>query len=257
MCSRSHFAGLTEKDELARVAAAVLRHLHNLKAKDIVSILGSLSKARYRNFQLFSALVERLEKLTPLPLNEARSVLSFCCRIHFTNTLLVKRCAEVISANLDTLRPSDVCDVLHSLTKLRHCDATLVNSLVSKGIETLGTLDDLALVNFATGCAKATVKAETVAVVCQELQSRAGVIGPLEALRSLLVLARFQSHPNAKPAATSIVKRLNCSRLSLLQLTLALEAVLSLGCEGVERVQEALETKRDAYPRVPPEVSYS
>ncbi|CDR97885.1 hypothetical protein BBBOND_0403730 [Babesia bigemina] len=249
-------SGLTGKEELAHISAAVLRHLPNLNASATTSVLASLSKAHYRNFQLFSAIVSHLDHLPSLGLKDARSVIRSFSRVHFTNTAVVSRCAGIVKTNIEQLRPLDACELLHALTRLRHCDQELLELLVSRSVADIPSFDDVALANFATAAAKAGVETATVAVICRELRSRAGKLGPLETVRSLLALARFGPQSDTVPTANTVLKGLNCSRLSLIQMVLALEAVSQLGCEGAERIRAALVAKRDAYPRVPHDVGF-
>ncbi|KAG6439929.1 uncharacterized protein BBOV_IV000305 [Babesia bovis T2Bo] len=247
--------GVTGRDELRQIAAVVFRHIDNLGANDIVSILSSLSKARYRNFHLFSALVDKLEQYPSLPLTESRSILVFFSKIHFTNSTLVTRCATVVRENIDHLRPQDVCDILHALTRLRYHDNELIQALITRGICNIKSVDAISLINFATGCSKSEVNDKTIHEICRELQERATSFGPFELLRALIVLSRFRIDPDIKEAGKVIVKCIKYSQLTLLQLTVCLEAMNALGFEDKDDVVTALKRKRDSYPTVSSELS--
>lgn len=216
--------------------------------------MAGLAKVHYRNFQLFSALVERLGQVGEIPLKEASVLLHSFSKIHFNNSDLTAKCADVVKANIDAIRPKEAAKLLHALTKLRYEDAALLSGLVASTQQHLTDLDDCSLANFVIGCAKITVSDKTIALICKELNARAGTLGPLEVLRSLLALVHFKAHKDATATSDNIVKTLNCNLLSLLQLTLVLESVAALGSQGAQRISAALLRKRDTYATVPPEL---
>ncbi|KAK1444118.1 hypothetical protein BgAZ_100240 [Babesia gibsoni] len=243
--------GLTGKEEIARITNAVISHLPALKTEDTTSILSSFAKIRHRDFRLFSALVEHLEAGKDIPLGEARVIIHSFSKIYFTNSNLTNRCADIVKSNVNLIRPKDACNLLHSFTRLRYDDPILLEQLISIARDSLHDLDDVSLANFAIGSAKSNVIDDTVMLICQEIKARSPKLGPLESLRALLALAHFSTNGEAVDAAAAIVKGLNCNLLSLLQLTLALEAVTAIGCEYADKIATALSRKRDSYTSVP------
>lgn len=246
--------GLTGKEDLSYIANTVVRHLPSLGTRDLCDILSSFSKGQYRNFQFFSALVEHLERQKDIELEEAISITRSFSKMHFTHSKITAQCADVMKHHIDLLSPQNACDMLHRLTKLRHQDQDLLNKLVAKIEPGINTLDDASFANFCIGCSKAAVSTGTLSLICKELKTRAKSLGPLESLRTLLALSNFKAHADCVAIAAAIIQGLNCNRLSLLQLTVMLEAVANLGCEEIDKIASVIVRKKDCYPSIPPDL---